>query len=518
MQLNNQNVKISIKDVLAQDILPQAKLLAGQNGLDNESDTIVILETPDGLDWLQGNEIVLTSGYAFYNNNNLKENFIYEANKVQAAAICIKEDRYFGPISDRLLTSADECHIPLITLPRETHYSELIANYYEFLFTLKNKDLVKKNQAYYQLLSLQSEDTTIHDITNNLASIIACPVKFVDHYQQEDLMVDPRNVNQQPRRFRKNNEEYVRFVISSKEILAYLDIYLSEKLNDFQVKGINYAISLIKTILLNQQASHWSESELHHTLGLMLDNSNLASSPFELRQIQEIMGWHGGNFQVLCVRYLNSNSSDSLQNANKSKLYKNMRKFLEKSDLGKFTYVEHGNEMLICLNANAEDVQARLRILFVNSRHLKDHINIGVSSIRRDLTTYSIQVQEAQVASWQASSLSFYDSLGLARCLNNFVQSSSSTDLFDHTIQKLVDYDVSNHSKLVDTLKAYFANNMNKTKTAEALYIHPETVRYRLKQIETICDISPYTSDGIFQLMLGLEIKKYRDQNQRGNN
>lgn len=42
---------------------------------------IIVLETPEGMSWLHGNEIVLTAGYAFHDKKQYKESLIEDAKK-----------------------------------------------------------------------------------------------------------------------------------------------------------------------------------------------------------------------------------------------------------------------------------------------------------------------------------------------------------------------------------------------------------------------------------------------------
>ena len=58
-------------------------------------------------------------------------------------------------------------------------------------------------------------------------------------------------------------------------------------------------------------------------------------------------------------------------------------------------------------------------------------------------------------------------------------------------LKVLMDYDAVHETELVKTLDAYLCATCNLTRTAKQLYVHPNTLRNRLKHIMTItgCDL-----------------------------
>lgn len=79
---------------------------------------------------------------------------------------------------------------------------------------------------------------------------------------------------------------------------------------------------------------------------------------------------------------------------------------------------------------------------------------------------------------------------------------------YRRTIKKLEKYDEECSSNLIETLETYFKCNLKKTLAAQKLYIHVETLRYRLNRIEEITGYSLDDSEGIFALQMGLKLKK----------
>jgi len=73
-------------------------------------------------------------------------------------------------------------------------------------------------------------------------------------------------------------------------------------------------------------------------------------------------------------------------------------------------------------------------------------------------------------------------------------------------LPKLSAYDRSNGSNLEQTLHAYLKCACNTTETANALFLHRNSVIYRLHRIEELCDIDLSDTDTRFRLRLSYAI------------
>ncbi|HZK00406.1 MAG TPA: PucR family transcriptional regulator ligand-binding domain-containing protein, partial [Tissierellaceae bacterium] len=114
---------LTVEEVLELPSFKGYRLLAGAKGIKKRCKHITILETPNGIDWLEGEELLLTAGYAFTNNEKRKETMLIDAYNKNVSAIAIKEGRYFGDISGILISQADEFEIPLIEIPYDVVYT-----------------------------------------------------------------------------------------------------------------------------------------------------------------------------------------------------------------------------------------------------------------------------------------------------------------------------------------------------------------------------------------------------------
>jgi hypothetical protein len=73
----------------------------------------------------------------------------------------------------------------------------------------------------------------------------------------------------------------------------------------------------------------------------------------------------------------------------------------------------------------------------------------------------------------------------------------------------LAAFDAEKGSDLYNTLKIYSQTGFNKIKAAELLYLHRNTVNYRIQQIENLCNIDLSNTDLLFPLQLSFIIDSY---------
>ena len=63
-----------------------------------------------------------------------------------------------------------------------------------------------------------------------------------------------------------------------------------------------------------------------------------------------------------------------------------------------------------------------------------------------------------------------------------------------------------NFPELLHTLRTFIANEANRRVSAKSLYVHPNTVDYRLKRVEQLTGVDPLSSAGLMQLHASLVV------------
>lgn len=111
----------------------------------------------------------------------------------------------------------------------------------------------------------------------------------------------------------------------------------------------------------------------------------------------------------------------------------------------------------------------------------------------------------------QEEKVYFYENLGIYSLITQITNGKFLDDYIENKIGRLIKADQMAEGELCDTLETYLAHNCNANATAEALFIHRNTMRYRLDKIKKILDDDISDMSVFLEFKLAFAIKKYRD-------
>ena len=100
-----------------------------------------------------------------------------------------------------------------------------------------------------------------------------------------------------------------------------------------------------------------------------------------------------------------------------------------------------------------------------------------------------------------------FDDLGIYRLLFHLHGTPELTAFYDETVGKIVQHDDRHNSDLIPTLKAFYASHGNLSRTAEILFLHRNTVSYRLQRIEELSGLHLDDEEDRFRLQLALKLR-----------
>jgi purine catabolism regulator len=104
-----------------------------------------------------------------------------------------------------------------------------------------------------------------------------------------------------------------------------------------------------------------------------------------------------------------------------------------------------------------------------------------------------------------AGHVSLFEDLGLDRLLAG-CSDGELTAFRDATLGTLLAYDAAHQSELVRTLETFLASGGNAARTAQALFVHYNTLRHRLATIEQVLALDLGDADARLSLGLGLRV------------
>ncbi|CEG26540.1 PucR family transcriptional regulator [Bacillus sp. B-jedd] len=137
----------------------------------------------------------------------------------------------------------------------------------------------------------------------------------------------------------------------------------------------------------------------------------------------------------------------------------------------------------------------------------------GFGTIRDNPADLFRSYQEAKVAMELGILLGvevpFFSHLGLARLLYNH-DTQDAKEFYLHVLGGVIHYDLKENGSLMDTLEGLAANQFDVTKTAQSLFLHRNTLRYRIKKIEELLNAKLDDMNTRLDISAALKIKQLR--------
>jgi purine catabolism regulator len=160
------------------------------------------------------------------------------------------------------------------------------------------------------------------------------------------------------------------------------------------------------------------------------------------------------------------------------------------------------------------------------ARRLRDHLRAefpnaalraGISGPANGINDWPVVYQQSVQALELARRLKLdsvvdFGSMGIYQLLTQLEDMPVMQRFCMEIMDPLVDYDAQHRSSLVQTIGAYFDHHGNISQTAEALYIHRNTLLYRLERIQELTGQSLDEADMRLALHLALKLRQLQPE------
>ncbi len=168
--------------------------------------------------------------------------------------------------------------------------------------------------------------------------------------------------------------------------------------------------------------------------------------------------------------------------------------------------------------STAHEFERRLREYLTNEPDFKGmRLLAGLAGPAVTLTEWPEAYQNAVQAMKLAERLKLntlvdYDSLGVYQLLTQLDDIPAVHTFSQQVIGPIAEYDKRHRSNLVNTIAAYFDHHGNISQTAESLFIHRNTLLYRLERISELTGHDLNQSDMRLSLHLALKLWQLRPE------
>lgn len=175
------------------------------------------------------------------------------------------------------------------------------------------------------------------------------------------------------------------------------------------------------------------------------------------------------------------------------------------------------DEIIVCFaNRSEESIITIMKQLLNNiSRQMKNkyHMYIGIGrntmSVRCIYKTYNIaqKVVRLQKRMNHEYEVLSYKELGISKLFLAMEDNEIMNEFYSNVLEPLVEYDQHNHSDYVTFLDIYFEEECHIQAIADRLYLHRNSINYKIKKIEDIlqCDLNEFSVKT--EIMIALKLR-----------
>lgn len=381
------------------------------------------------------------------------------------------------------------------------------------LSELVNKKVVVYND-YYDLLVASSDDAekSAREVVQHHANILHQAIsRETITYEIIQLFDKKRGIYFFPIKADKNTIGLLTIFLEEDSILDPLDRFAVEQ------------ASVIFALEINRRESKWI-NDLKYS-GYILDQLlHNQYNELSLKQLSELDFFEDKNHRYISVK---THIRDPLLPFKELTEKINQLSRIIYREIANFPFktlvfdknMEIAFMFVIPRHVDDETFYEQLKVLFTT---LQEHsmessqleIITGMGRVVSTLKDVQMSYRDAQKCidylqvTNKKDTLLSYHQLGTHRLFLK-TEKTELKEYVDDTLGSIISYDHKNETELIQTLKVYLESNQNMAQSAKRLYVHTNTIKYRLKTIQRILNIDFLDGRKAFDLQLGLYILEY---------
>lgn len=177
-------------------------------------------------------------------------------------------------------------------------------------------------------------------------------------------------------------------------------------------------------------------------------------------------------------------------------------------------FFQDKNLVMVSPDCNEQDVRQLLSSFdsIITSRNNDISITGGISPSKQGYKAisdgYRKAVMALRVASLHGSKYTGYSDMGIYKLLVHIKDTSVLHEIYDETLGVLEEFDSTNGTDYMDTLRCYLENDSSVQEVARIMFVHRNTVNYKLRRIKEILGCELNYEDKL-RLMLSFFIKEF---------
>lgn len=537
-----------LAEVLALPRFSDLQLLSSHSNLTQPLESVEITETPDVADFIPKNVMILTTAMIYKDDQEKLKAFIDSLKQAECTALGIKVGRFLDEISPEIVAYASAVDLPLIKIPSTQPLGGLLHEIVGYLRDSKTEQMSVAFDIQKRFSTLLMQDVDATRFIAEFAKILNAPIILLSPWQQviahsnyfygnqksaeffiEQLSKDHfQQLAQEKKIFRLQDErqeniQVAGFPIRVNDYFPYYLLVLSPEQIPYPISefAIDQAILVLTFMLFkNQKIAESFEHLKTDFLDRLLDTHQEALSKHQnwLELWKNYRLINSDYYQLAIVYGVTKPENEThirYQQAEGQLIFQWLKEQLPEilPDVALFK-LKNQNKSILIFQSKKND---HLMILQNLAERLQQALPITIRFALgnayenlEDLPNSYIEASstlEASLHAQKPATVQLFHPKGLAGLFEKI--GTEDVEYFCQQQLKELAYPTEpTLQELRKTLKVFLDFNCEITKTANALYLHRNTIKYRMNQCEKLLGTSIQEPETSLLLRVALELSE----------
>jgi PucR family transcriptional regulator, purine catabolism regulatory protein len=532
---------LTVAEALELPILHRAQIVAGHQGVSNPIRWVHTVGVPDGADWLNGGELVLTTIFNMPDTPDARCEFMRQLAIKGIAGVIITIGKLIDEIPDYMQVLADDLNLPLIEIPYEERFVDIAKSINEriseenldnvsrtLLIQKRLSQLVLEGGGFWELAemladlmghSISIENERFEAIANkNIAEVDSARRYTILHGRTNPLLIDALEDVYLPKiretlrpislpvieEVGLEMERLLAPIVVHGEIYGYMWIIADvHALSQIDMMAVEIGATVAALLMLYQESVQTAEASLKGSLMAQLIEGDASRETIlsdqslrygiDLRSPYVMMAIEADNSQP---RYV-------------TQLYRLINQVLTQQEV-QAVAGQFAGQVVVLIQAN-QDIETLSDTLIKRLTNNNGQARIGVSMTFKDASNVGrahqqcIEVLEISQRLRSGSPIQHFADLGYMHTLFHAGIESLNYNPYVPVLRDLID---EKQADLFNTLEAYLDEGGNSVQTADNLHIHRSTLNYRLVRIKELCDVDLSSATVRMNLHIALKLMR----------
>ncbi|MDW0113101.1 helix-turn-helix domain-containing protein [Sporosarcina saromensis] len=491
---------ITFKALLGK-LAPQGiRLAAGVTKVDSTFTYINVQEFPLKSERIRSGGLILTTLASFESIDNIFEHLSwFIARGVRGIGI---SEILIGQVPEEVIKFCERHEFPLLIIPGPVPYSEVYQAYHGLLLEESNEISRKIEDINLSLMNVVAleipYEKSIALLINTMGKYMKAPIVYVNQlfgiegvwgkremdpelivqaavseFQYAELETDslasiPFQVD-----YAEMTHEFIAYpIINGQESYGYLLIGMKERFNLLEHSIIKHGkTALLLVAVKNKTMDKYLKNEKIIMLETILNNSKQTDNKVELLPALQ----KESQIHILATE----------QREKLGAVFEDVHRLLNSIDPHPLVWLYEQKIIYLAFEPIPSTlinkiIRKHVQLLWGQSEW---SINDTSEDIAKKYNQALISVRHGMKRGFQVIS---WEDVGIDGLLRRLADDEIGKERAESLLQPLIEYDQQENSELLKTLKVYLSSFLNLKESAEKLFIHRNTVKYRIKKIEEL--------------------------------